>query len=348
MKFSKLIVFILIVFFKTETLLSENNLFNVNNIKLEKKDKTSNKLLANQAIKKGFDELINKILLKEDLDQVSEVSLSSSKQVVTYYQVSNASNDEKKGRELVNFSVTFDKEKIHNLFYERGILYSKISDKELYVLPIFIKKEEIFVFNNNFFYKEWNNIYQSDLIEFILPLENIEIIRSINNLKNNLINLDILTLFEEYRGKNLAFVLIEDNKNYIEKVYVKTMIQGKTISKNLIFKKKYETSNNYKDIIKETKKELIDLVKANNLIDIRTPSFLNVKLNTGKKNNLVEIKSRIKKIDAIENIYVQDFNKDYMNLRIKYLGKLEKIIRSLKVNKIDLQLINNRWIIKTL
>ena len=75
---------------------------------------------------------------------------------------------------------------------------------------------------------------------------------------------------------------------------------------------------------------------------------MNLKLNIVKKNNLVEIKSRIKKIDAIENIYVQDFNKDYMNLRIKYLGKLEKIIRSLKVNKIDLQLINNRWIIKTL
>ena len=348
MKFSKLIVFILIVFFKTDTLLSENNLFNVNNIKLEKKDKITNDILADQAIKQGFEQLIKKILLKEDSDRFTNLSFSSIKQLVSFYQISNASNDEKKGRELVNFSVTFDKEKIHNLFYERGILYSKISDKELYVLPIFIKKEEIFVFNNNFFYKEWNNIYQSDLIEFILPLENIEIIRSINNLKNNLINLDILTLFEEYRGKNLAFVLIEDNKNYIEKVYVKTMIQGKTISKNLIFKKKYETSNNYKDIIKETKKELIDLVKANNLIDIRTPSFLNVKLNTGKKNNLVEIKSRIKKIDAIENIYVQDFNKDYMNLRIKYLGKLEKIIRSLKVNKIDLQLINNRWIIKTL
>ena len=348
MKFSKLIVFILIVFFKTDTLFSENNLFNVNNIKLEKKDKITNDILADQAIKQGFEQLIKKILLKEDSDRFTNLSFSSIKQLVSFYQISNASNDEKKGRELVNFSVTFDKEKIHNLFYERGILYSKISDKELYVLPIFIKKEEIFVFNNNFFYKEWNNIYQSDLIEFILPLENIEIIRSINNLKNNLINLDILTLFEEYRGKNLAFVLIEDNKNYIEKVYVKTMIQGKTISKNLIFKKKYETSNNYKDIIKETKKELIDLVKANNLIDIRTPSFLNVKLNTGKKNNLVEIKSRIKKIDAIENIYVQDFNKDYMNLRIKYLGKLEKIIRSLKVNKIDLQLINNRWIIKTL
>ena len=285
----KQIIIILVVFFKTETLFSENNLFNVNNIKLEKKDKITNDILADQAIKQGFEQLIKKILLKEDSDRFTNLSFSSIKQLVSFYQISNASNDEKKGRELVNFSVTFDKEKIHNLFYERGILYSKISDKELYVLPIFIKKEEIFVFNNNFFYKEWNNIYQSDLIEFILPLENIEIIRNINNLKNNLINLDILTLFEEYRGKNLAFVLIEDNKNYIEKVYVKTMIQGKTISKNLIFKKKYETSNNYKDIIKETKKELIDLVKANNLIDIRTPSFLNVKLNTGKKEAIASI-----------------------------------------------------------
>ena len=39
--------------------------------------------------------------------------------------------------------------------------------------------------------------------------------------------------------------------------------------------------------------------------------------------NLVELNLRIKNIDLIENIYVQEFNKDYMKLRIKYLGKLE-------------------------
>ena len=348
MKLYKQIIFILVIFFKTETLFSENNLFNVNNIKLEKKDKSTNETLADQAIKQGFEQLVKKILLKEDSNKFTDLNFSSIKQLVSFYQISNDSNDEKKGRELVNFSITFDKEKIHNLFYERGILYSEISDKELYVLPIFIKKEEIFIFNNNFFYKEWNNIYKSDLIEFVLPLENIEIIRNINNLKNNLINLDMLNLFEEYKDKNLAFVLIEDNKDYIEKVYIKTMIQGKIISKNLTFKKKQQKSNNYKDVIEETKKELIDLVKAKNLIDIRTPSFLNVKLNTSKKNNLVELKSRIKTIDAIENIYVQDFNKDYMNLRIKYLGKLEKIINELKTKDINLELINEEWIIRKL
>ena len=66
MKFYKIIITILIVFFKTGNLLSENNLFNVNNIQLEKKDKISIKNLANNAIKKGFTQLLSRILLSED------------------------------------------------------------------------------------------------------------------------------------------------------------------------------------------------------------------------------------------------------------------------------------------
>ena len=90
------------------------------------------------------------------------------------------------------------------------------------------------------------------------------------------------------------------------------------------------------------------MIKSKNLIDIRTTFFLNAKLDLNKRSNLVELNSRIKKIDFIENIFVQEFNKDYMNLRIKYLGKLEKIINQLKKENIELQLINDQWIIKTL
>ena len=59
-----------------------------------------------------------------------------------------------------------------------------------------------------------------------------------------------------------------------------------------------------------------------------------------KENNLVLLKSRIKKIDLIDNIFVQDLNKDYVNLKIKYLGDLEKMIKQLKKENIDLKLIN--------
>ena len=96
------------------------------------------------------------------------------------------------------------------------------------------------VFNNNFFYENWNQIYENELIEFILPLEKIEILQIINNYKNNLINLNLIDLFPEYKNKNLALILIGSNKTFGEKVYLKTIIQGKKISKNLIFKNEQE------------------------------------------------------------------------------------------------------------
>jgi hypothetical protein len=316
MKLRKLF-FILIVFFKTETLFSKNELFNVNNIQLEKNSKITNNALAEQGIKKGFNKLITRVLLKEDKDKLSDLNFSTVKQLVTYYQIMNVS-DEPKNEKLVNFNVTFDKEKIHNLFYSRGILYSDISDKELFVLPILIKKSEFFIFNNNFFHENWNEIFKDELIEFVLPLENIEIIKSINDNKNSLIDLNILNLFQEYKNKNLALVIIEDNETSNTKVYIKTIIQEKNISKSFDFKKKNLNTNKFNEkIITEVKKELINLVKSQNLIDIRTPSFLNTKLDLTKRGNLVELNSRIKNIDSIEKIFVQEFNKDYIDLRIK-------------------------------
>ena len=164
-----------------------------------------------------------------------------------------------------------------------------------------------------------------------------------------MLDLNLINLFQEYSNKNLALIFIEDIKNNKEKIYIKARIQGKNISKGINFKNEnLNKEKHYEKIIIDLKKELINIVKSKNLIDIRTPSFLNVKLDLNQKSNLVELNSRLQNIDLIENIYVQEFNKDYMNLTIKYLGKLDKIINSLKQKKINLQLINDQWIIKTL
>ena len=93
MKLCKQIIFILIVFLKTETVFSENNLFSVNNIQLEKKEKTTNKMLSDQAIKKGFDHLITKILLTDDKRKLSNLNFSTIRELVSYYRVTNISNE---------------------------------------------------------------------------------------------------------------------------------------------------------------------------------------------------------------------------------------------------------------
>ena len=96
MKFYKPIIIILIVFLKTETLLSQNNLFNVNNIQLEKKDKITNNDLANR-YKKGFNQLLDRILLSKDMEKLKDLNFSQIKELVTYYQVKNIPPEKKKG-----------------------------------------------------------------------------------------------------------------------------------------------------------------------------------------------------------------------------------------------------------
>ena len=311
MKFFKQISIILVIFFQTGNLLSDNSIFSVNNILLEKKGNISNIKLANQAIKIGFSRLTERILLNEDIIKVSNLNFSNIKELVKYYNISK--KEEEKDDE-VNFNVTFDKDKIHNLFFKKEILYSDIADKEFFILPIIINDNEVFIFSNNYFYNNWNKIKKDDLIEFILPLENIEIIQNINKRRNNLLSLSLNSLFEEYLNKNIAIVLIENFSSEDKKIYLKARIQNKIISKSLSFKKESldKISLNEK-IIFETKDEILNLVKSQNLINIRTPSFLNVKLKLSNKNNLVEFNSRINEVDLIENIFVQELNKNYVN-----------------------------------
>jgi len=346
MKLFKQIILILIIFSKTENLLSDNNLFNVNNIFIEKRDNISNKQLANLAIQEAFKELLKKILLDEDILKLSNLNLSSVKSLVAYY---NVSQNNKENNNQLNFSVTFDKDKIHNLLYKNKILYSNIIDKEFYILPILLSNDKIFIFSNNFFYDNWNETNEDELLEFILPLENIEIIQNINKSRNNLLDINLSILLKEYSNKNIALAFIENSEFGVKKIYLKTRIQSNLISKNLNLKKndleKYDFD---KKTIFKIKQELTKLVKSQNLIDISTPYFLNVKLNLDKKSNLVLLSSRIKKISLIEDIFVQEFNKDYVKLKIKYLGKLEKVINQLQIKDISLRLINNEWFIKTL
>ena len=251
------------------------------------------------------------------------------------------------GLDNINFSVTFDKDKLHDLFYSRGISYSEVNDKDFYILPILSTNSNIFIFSNNYFYKNWNNVEENTLLEFILPLENLEIIQNINRSKNNLLDLEIENLLQEYENKNVAIAIIENENNDSEKIYIKTRIQNKIISKSLTLKREKLEKTDFNDkIIYEIKDELVNLVKSQNLIDIRTPSFLNVKLKLDKDNNLVLLNSKIDKIDLIENIFIQEFNNDYVKLKIKYLGKLEKIIDQLQNQNINLQLVNEQWLIK--
>ena len=337
-------IFTLVIFLKTGNVLSESTLFNVNNIEISGNLSANNQYFSDQAISKGFNELIKKVLLERDLNKLKNLSSIQINELVSYYQISDTTEDWNNKKIIKKYNIFFDKEKVHNLFYNYEISYSDINKYEIYFLPVHKKNDELNIYNQNYFYEKWNEIGNNERVEFILPLEKIEILQNINNNKDNLLDIDIKDIFKEYYKKNFALIIIEENNLGRDKVFLKTNLMGKIINKSLNLVKKEENYSNYYDnIIIKAKSEIINLIKSQNLIDIRTPSFINIKFNINKKNNLVELDNKIKKIDLIENLYVQELNRKYVLLKIKYIGKINKIIDQLKEQNILLEFKNDQW-----
>ena len=139
-------------------------------------------------------------------------------------------------------------------------------------------------------------------------------------------------------------MIIEDNGSKKQKIYLRTKILGKDIDKNIIFEKgNLSNDKYYEKIIKDISLELSNIVKSQNLIDIRTPSFLNTKFVTNKKYNLLDLNNRMKDIKSIDNIYVQEISNKYILVRIKYLGKIDKIIKEFENEGIFIKSIGEQW-----
>ena len=68
-------------------------------------------------------------------------------------------------------------------------------------MPIHKKKDQLYVYNQNYFYEKWNEINHDELIEFIFQNEIDEILQNINQLKDDLLNVDIRNVFQEIKKK---------------------------------------------------------------------------------------------------------------------------------------------------
>ncbi len=341
MKFFIYIISILIVLFKTGNVLSDSNLFNVNNIEISTKEIKNKQNLVNKAFKKGFEELIARLLLKEDFKKLSTTDLKKIKKLISYYQI--LSPDYKDESQNFKINISFNKEKLHNFFYENNILYSDLLNEEVMFFPLLDKSNQFFFYTKNYFYDNWNIKKIDDSIQYVLPVESLEIIRKIENNKNNIFNLDLADFFKEYQNENKVFAIIQMNDDKA-KIFLNCIISGKKLNKNLLIKREGKKKEIfYDDIIQEIKNTLKDMMKSQNLIDVRTPSFLNVKLKLEKNNNLFEFDKRLVNIDLVENYYIQEINKNYVLIKIKYHGKISKIMNKFDTEKIKLQTKDGDW-----
>ena len=128
------------------------------------------------------------------------------------------------------------------------------------------------------------------------------------------------------------------------KTFIKTSIDKKEIVKSLNLKiyPKNETKT-YREGIIALKQEINQIWKSQNLIDVSTPSFLDFYLDVKKKDDYLKMSSILNSLDLIEDYSVMEMTNTYIKVRLKYKGKINKLINNLLEKKINIKIINNTW-----
>ena len=344
------IFYILLFILKTENVFSNSLIYDVNNIEIKTKINNSlnNKKLIEKAFKKAFIIFVDKTLLKEDALKLHNTKLEIIKNLVFTYQIIENKNKNKVANISI-FNVRFDPKKINKFLRERGISYADISNISITVLPVLIENKDILMYEENFFYKNWIEVKNSTtnkrekLISYNLALENIEDLEYINNIKNkiDLVNIEKINSFNGYENFVLLIIYSAEEKL---KAFLKTSIKNINIDRNIDLdfysKNKKKT---YKEAITTLKREINQIWKEQNLIDVNTPIFLDFFLETKKLNDYLKLKLILDNIDVIENYSVLEMTNTHLKIRLKYRGKINKIKNKLTEQKINIKITDNVW-----
>ena len=99
----------------------------------------------------------------------------------------------------------------------------------------------------------------------------------------------------------------------------------------------------YQNILIALKKEIFEIIKSQNIVDVSRPSFLNLGLKINRENDLIKLQILLNEIDLIEDFHVNELNNKFANIKIKYYGKTNVISEKIKNKGLELNIENNQW-----
>ena len=191
--------------------------------------------IIDDAFKKSFYRLLSQILNSSDIKKLKSINMKEIKTLVENFKIKNEIFRESKY--YANFDVYFNKKKIKFFLEKKNLFYSNPKQISVLFLPIIIEQENLHLFNDNIFYKYWlTNKDQSGLINYIMPLEDIDETLKLISSQENLENLDIIEIAKKYNTENYILSLIYLDKKKLN-FFSKIKFDEYKKNSNLIFHK---------------------------------------------------------------------------------------------------------------
>ena len=323
--------------------------FEINNIEISKpfENNFNKNSVINIGFRKAFFELINTLVKSNDLKKIDEVKLNEIQSMVESFSI----KEEKFVNQVyyVNLGVSFDKKKIFNYLEKKNIFPTQIIKETFLFVPIIIDEEinDLSIFSNNQIYKNWNNSSKkSQLINYLLPTEDLEDMNLIKSKIDDIEKYNFQEIIEKYYLNNSIISLIFKNEKEF-KVLSKINIQNNIFIKNNSFQKINLNNEEEIDIlIKKLKILYEDLWKEYNQINTSIKFPLLIKIENKDLSVSLKFESILEQVDLVNSFSINKFDKDYIYYELVFNGTPQNFISIMNEKNYNFDTQKKIWILK--
>jgi hypothetical protein len=338
---------LLIVFFSTTY--SNANAFKISNIEISSPFELN--FEKNNVIDKGFQasfsDLISMITTSGDRKKIRNVPIKELTGMIDSFTIS----DEKfiNNEYFANLETTFNKRKILKFLENQNIFPSIPQRNKVLLFPILIetKNNNIYLFNNNIFYDKWNEQKNSyDLLDYLLPSEDIEDLVELQKTSKDIETYDFSNLINKYDIKDSIILIIyneSDSVRAFSKINLNNIlkIQNKNYPKIDIL-----NNNDFSNIVKSLKQLYEDQWKKNNEINTSIKLPITISINSKKTKKIIEVEQVLNSMDLVSDFSILNFNSESIQYKIIYNGTPNIFLNDMREKNLELEIKNNMWTLK--
>ena len=249
----------------------------------------------------------------------------------------------------IRLNVSFNKKIIFDLLEKKNIFPSLPVKKDIIFMPIILNQNgnKIKMFSENIIYNLWNsNIKKYDLLNYILPTEDLE---DLNLVKKNIENLENFEFNEISKKYNIESYIVSIFFIGTDQVRLLTKISfdnkktlRNTIIKNIDFNSNLEINK----LIENLKNTFEDYWKSQNEINTSVKLPLTISVKNSDNIKIYQFEEKLSNIDLIYDFNIYKFDNKNNIYKIIFNGTPDKFIEVMKNNNYEFETVNKIWVMK--
>ena len=338
---------LLIVFFSTTY--SNANAFKVSDIEISSPfelnfEKNS---VIDIGFQTSFSDLISMITTSGDRKKIKNIPLRELKGMIDSFTIS----DEKfiNNEYFANLETTFNKKKIFKFLENKNIFPSIPKRNKVLLFPILVetKDNNIYLFNNNIFYDRWNEQKNSyDLLDYLLPSEDIEDLIELQKTSKDIETYDFSNLINKYDIEDNIILIIYKESNSIRTLSKVNLNNTLKIQNKIYPKIDIINEDDFSNIVKSLKQLYEDQWKKNNEINTSIKLPITISINSKKPKKIIELEKALYSIDLVSDFNILNFNSESIQYKITYNGTPNIFLNDMKKINFNLIIKDNMWIVQ--